>query len=71
MNGATSFQGQRCDMSPWHARLKSLAEASKAEPGPNIRAVIRVVHVQSAVVPANSWLGRARTRERSAILSLA
>jgi hypothetical protein len=71
MNGAAALHDRGCDMSPWHARLKSLAEASKADTGPSVRGVIRVVHVQSTGVSANSWLRRARSQAQPAILSLA
>jgi hypothetical protein len=47
---------------PWHARLKNLADTLRLESAEDARAALRVTRMQSAATPPGSWLRRAHRR---------
>ena len=47
---------------PWHALQRNLALGLGGDAIIYSAATVKAVNVQSAAIPANSWLGRARLR---------
>lgn len=56
-------------ISPWHARLKNLSETVRLEATVTAVATSNIARVRTALRPAGSWLGRARSRTFRADLS--
>ena len=49
---------------PWHARLKNLADALRAESAENSAAAPRMARARVVTSPTGSWLVRARSTRK-------